>query len=310
MSNKMSKQTKMSEGPISIRLNDLDFDWGSVVVEEPVTKPYTPKRGSTFESVTSEVYFPGPNGEKRPIFVELAPQNFWGVSPTYPYGMRKENQNYDTIDGFHIAYPLTSISTVDNPTEDERITKCNLDEMWEITCEAMQRFCSVKKEKRKVPPPTYSAFGTAKADEDWSYAVKPLYEHPKTTDKFGQKVPDLSKPMKMYIKLITSGKGRNLRCFTKIYGPGDKQVSPFKYNSIRGDGHPIVLWDGIYWGSHGRTSYGASLRLRLTEMNFTPSQDPSRLSSRRMLPPNKAVSEEEEEVTTEEEEDFLEIPLD
>ena len=43
MSNKMSKQTKMSEGPISIRLNDLDFDWESVVVEEPVTKPYTPR---------------------------------------------------------------------------------------------------------------------------------------------------------------------------------------------------------------------------------------------------------------------------
>ena len=82
MSNTMSKQTKMEEGPIFIQLKDQFFDWESIVVEEPVTKPYTPKRGSTFETVTSEVYFRGPNGEKHPIYVELAPQNFWGVSPT------------------------------------------------------------------------------------------------------------------------------------------------------------------------------------------------------------------------------------
>ena len=306
----------MEEGPIFIQLKDQFFDWESIVVEEPVTHSYTPKGGNTFESTTSKVYFPGPNGEKRPIYIELATQNFWGISPSYPYGTRKEHQNSDTIDGFQIAYPLTSFYTVENPTEDEMATKSYLDEMWDITCEAMQSFCSEKKEKRKVPAPTYSSFGTAKSEEDWSYAVKPLYDYPKTINKLGQKVTDTSKPLKMYIKLLTKGKGKNLKCLSKIYGPENEQVSPHDVN-MRGEGHPVIRWDGIYWGSHGKNSYGVSLRLFLTEMNFKPSQDSNEvICSMRMLPPNKAPlleeQKSEEEVTTEEDDDevFLEIPLD
>ena len=60
---------------------------------------------------------------------------------------------------------------------------------------------------------------------------------------------------------------------------------PDKY--VSGFGHPVIHWDGIFWGSHGQTSYGASARLRVSEMNFTPS-DYNNKTRFRMLPTNKA----------------------
>ena len=55
-----------------------------------------------------------------------------------------------------------------------------------------------------------------------------------------------------------------------IYGPGDKKLSPFRCISVHGSCQPVVKWDGIYWGAHGRNSHGASVRLRVSEMNFSP----------------------------------------
>ena len=66
---------------------------------------------------------------------------------------------------------------------------------------------------------------------------------------------------------------------------------PDKY--VSGFGHPVVRWDGIFWGSHGQTGYGASARLRVTEMNFTPSEFNS-MTSFRMLPSNNATPQEPE----------------
>ena len=299
--------TNINNEAVTVFLDDEFFNWSEVVIDEPITRSFT-KGGSCAEWVTSDVYIPGPNGEKRSIYIELAPQNFWGVSPIYSFGISRENQNSDNIEGFQIAYPVTSISSINNPTQNEVATMSNLNQMWNITCEAMEKFCSVKgKENLKVPAPTYSAYGTAKADEDWSYAVKPIYDHPNTVDKnTGNKIKDTSKPMRMYIKLFTQGKGKSLKCHSRIYGPGDKLTSPYKYISTRGDGHPIIKWDGIFWGAHGRNSYGASLRLRLSEMNFTPSTYSSDISKFRMLPPNKSAAVVIDEVF-DDDEDVLEL---
>ena len=290
--NKANK-TETLEEEIFVSLEDQrSFDWSAVVVEEPVTHSFT-KGETTIEWTTSEVYLPGPNGEKLSIYFEMAPQNFWGISGNWPFGTAQEDRTLDTIDGFQICYPLTSLSTVDNPTEAEKTTKHFLDQTWNITVDAMKRFCSVKdKKKRKVPAPTYSAYATTRGDKDWAYAVKPVYDYSYSMDqKTNKKFVDKSKPQKTYIKFVTKGKGSNIRCDTKVFGPGDKLVSPYKYMSVRGNAHPVIHWDGIFWGSHGqKASYGASVRLRVSEMNFTPTVDSS-VPRRRMLAINTAPVE-------------------
>ena len=62
---------------------------------------------------------------------------------------------------------------------------------------------------------------------------------------------------------------------------------------IFGNCQLVVKWDGIFWGTHGKNSHGASIRLRVTEMNFTPDLKRD-APSRRMLPPMKVVEKEEE----------------
>lgn len=277
---------------------DDDFDFSRIVVGEPTTHSFT-KGETTIEWTTSDVWVEGPNGEHLPVYFEFAEQNFWGISGNWPLGTDPEDQTLDTIKGFQIAYPLTSLATVKNPTPAEAKTRQILDNIWEISVDAMKRFCSVKdKSKRKVPAPTYSSYMAAKEDENWEEAVKPIYAYSTSKDeKTGKKFIDKEKPQKTYIKLITKKEGRDIQCDTKIYGPGDKQVSPFKYmgtpgkNSIRGDGHPVVHWDGIFWGSHGQKApYGGSNRLRVSEMNFTPTTD-SGVPRRRMLSSNTAPAE-------------------
>ena len=299
--------TQTSYGdPMVLELEDQFFDWNKVIIEDPISNSYTPKGRSSFQETTSKVYFDD-DGVKRELFIKLAPQNFFGPNPTQPLHLRKDQQNEDTIDGYQIGYPLTSFSTVDNPTEYEQATKYAFDSMFEVTCKAMERFCSVKRSECKVPAPTYSSFGAAKVDGDWTYAVKPLYVYQKSVDEnTGEKIDDKTKPMKAYIKLKTRGKGKNIKCLTRIHGPGDKLTHPKELKDIRIEGYPVIQWEGVFWGTHGRNSHGASLRLKVNDMNFTPTKDDDRrLCKYRILSPNTAPlpqEEEEEEQKSEEEE--------
>lgn len=126
--------------------------------------------------------------------------------------------------------------------------------------------------------------------------MKPLYNHSKTTTKEGAKFIDPAKPMRAYINFVTNGKGKKINSHTKIYGPGDKKTSPFRCLDVHGSCHPVVHWDDIHWGAHGQNSYGASVRLRVTEMNFSPCVLERSLPSRRKLGPvNKEESEYSED---------------
>ena len=65
--------------------------------------------------------------------------------------------------------------------------------------------------------------------------------------------------------------------------------------------NPVVVWDGIYWGAQGGKSYGASIRLRVIEMAFTPGVLKSYVPSRRML---DAVKKKKEEESSDEKEEY------
>ena len=81
-----------------------------------------------------------------------------------------------------------------------------------------------------------------------------------------------------------------MKCNTCIYGPEDEIITASECNTF-GEGQPLILWDDIFWGSHGKNGYGASARVKLTEMNFLPREIESKANRYRMLPSNKTTNE-------------------
>ena len=110
-------------------------------MSEPKKNSAKGKGNSPFEWVTSDVYVEGPNGLKRPIFIELAKQYFSGISGTWPFGTKKEDRSIERLEGFQISYPMTSDETMDNPTTEEVKTREALDKVWEITLDSLKKFC-------------------------------------------------------------------------------------------------------------------------------------------------------------------------
>ena len=64
---------------------------------------------------------------------------------------------------------------------------------------------------------------------------------------------------------------------------------------VHGACHPVVHWNGIFWGSHGQASYGASIRLRVTEMNFSPRLMERSVPRRRMPEPKLDENESDDD---------------
>ena len=165
---------------ISVPL-DYIFDWGNFVVEEPETHMFN-KGGSTVELTTSKVYVLGDNSEKLQIYFEVAEQNIFGINGIWPIRTIEYEQSRKNIEGFQICYPLTSLSTINNPTPAEIATRHTFNMMWETTVDALKKFCEKRKKHRKVPSLTYNAYIACREDEDWSYAVKPLYDYRTTVN--------------------------------------------------------------------------------------------------------------------------------
>lgn len=290
----MSTNSHSQPTEFFVSVKDLPkLNWKNIAIEEPVTNSFTKKgTNTTIEWTTSAAHYKGPNGEKLPIFVELPPQTTWGINGIWPIGVETENQNLETIEGFQICYPLTTLATLAKPTADEAAVMKFFDRSWDKGIEAMGNFT----DSNLLSGPAESAYTTAEKKKDMTYAMKPIYEFPQTKDeKTGKKTIDKTKPQRTYLKLVTKGKGSKIQCLTKIYGPGDKLTSPIKYmstpgNAVKGTVHPVVHWEGIFWGAHGKKSYGGSLKFRVIEMNFAPTSSTG-LSHRRMLSPNTAIEE-------------------
>ena len=149
--------------PIFISL-DSDFDWKTIVVSEPKRNSFTKGRSKVQNQwVSSDVYVQGPNGVKRPIFIELSKQFFSGISGVWPFGTDKDNRRLETLEGFQISYPMTSIDTIDCPTTEENKTREALDNVMKITLNSLKKFCNKPKSERLVPHATFNAYTTAKS---------------------------------------------------------------------------------------------------------------------------------------------------
>jgi len=283
-----------------------EFDESRLVVGPPVEKSFG-KGKNTVTYHESEGFYKDDDGNLCKAYFEFPKQTVWGVSPMYPFAMpEKDRDPSKNLKGFQICYPMTSKASIDNPSKDEKYALSTFDGLFNVSADAMKRECSMSKSKRKVPMVTNQAYVTAKADGDYRAALKPIYSYPIIRGERGTPdKEDRSKPQRAYIKLMTYGKGVNLVCNTIIHGPGDKPVNPRSLmgKGERGEMTPVFLWEGVYWGGHGSNSpYGASVKLRLSEANYTPGA--GRGPSRRMLPKNDAPIQEDDAFEDEEDMEF------
>ena len=78
-----------------------------------------------------------------------------------------------------------------------------------------------------------------------------------------------------YLKLHTKDTGKKMKCWTKIYDSEDDEQPFGKFLSDIGDmpdlttAKIILDLQGIYFGSHGNTPFGASVQLRVREVKLT-----------------------------------------
>lgn len=275
------------------------IDKSKIVIHDPITNVFTKnKGGSEIEWCTSKAMYLNDDGVECEPYFELSEQFCFGMNGVYPMSTADEDKRIENMTGMQICYPLTSMTTIDNPVEKEKQTKEVFDTIYECSWDNMVEQCNpdIESEERKVPPPSYNSYIAATSGKTLrkNEAFKPPYSFPlvKSKENSKKKVEDRSKPQRAYIKLMTKGEGRKMKFHTHLYGPGDKKESPFKYIDKKGKVTPVMKWEGIYWGAHGVKPYGASIQLRISEMNYTPLTDGG--PKRRMLGRNTAPIPEDE----------------
>ena len=265
-----------------------EFDSTRLVLEEPQERK---SKNGEFTWFTSKGYYKTDDGENANLYFQLPKQFFFGFNAIYPTGMKDQDKSIEKLEGLQICYLLTSMNTIENPTEEEQYAIDTLQAIWHLTVERMKEFCN--DEDIVLPGVTESAYFNAKAKDDFTIAVKPPFSHPfrKEKGKNGKdkSIEDTTKPKRTYIKLETFDKGRSMKCNTLVHGPGDVTLNPLKYLDTRGDIIPVIRWNGAYYGAHGKRSWGASLTLRLSECNYIPRKRGG--PPRRMLETNTAPIE-------------------
>ncbi len=260
-----------------------------------VLKPAKMNKSGENKWCTSEGVYLDDEGKEYTLFFMIPNQRCYGLNVNYDKSQQKAEASGDVskADGFQLAYPLTSLKTMDKPTKDEKYIKSVFDSLNKKTSDRLKE--EATNESTEVPENVINNYEGAKKRKDMSRVIKPLYAHPNIKDT---KTPNQEKPERTYIKLLSRGKGskgQKVTVQSKFYGPGDQQMSHLSLVGERGNGDWEICckWDGAYWGAHGPTSgIGGSTRLRVYDATVNPGS--SGLPSDRMAPKNTTPAAEQD----------------
>jgi hypothetical protein len=279
-----------------ICINPKDFDISRVVIHDAVKNEFT-IGDNTVTTTTSKGRYLDDDGNECKLYFYGPPQLCFGVSYQHPMMLSKEEKTPDTAKGLQICYPLTGLSTVHKPKPEEQHLIDLFDGLWNAAVEKGKE--AMDDDNTQMPQVAINSFVAASRKKQWRNAVKYPCDYPKDPKT---KKPDTNKPLRMYTKLLTSGEGPTLRAKMSFRGPGDKKENPIKYLDTKGIITPVWEWEGVYYGAHGpEAPYGASLRFKIVEANFTPKDDHSGPKSR-FLPRNDSQAEDEDYSNVKEEE--------
>jgi len=265
--------------------------------ERAVLKPAKMNKSGDNKWCTSDGVYLDDAGKEHVLFIMLPTQRCYGLNANYDKSQQKAEATGDVskADGFQLAYPLTSLKTMKNPTEDEKYIRSVFDSLNKKTTDRLRE--EAADESTEVPENVINNYEGAKRKKDMTRVIKPLYAHPNIKDT-KPPVPNKEKPERTYIKLLSRGKGskgQKVTVQSKFYGPGDQQMSHLSLLGEKGNGDWEICckWDGAYWGAHGPTSsIGGSTRLRVYDATVSPGS--AGLPSERMAPKNTTAASEQD----------------
>lgn len=273
-----------------ICIDPIDFDPSRVVVKDPQLNEFTLKSGAVIKTCTSPGKYLDDEGKECTLYFRGDPQQTFGFSYNHEISIAKEDRTPDNASGVQVSYPLTSMTTVQNPKPTEQALEDLFMGLWQAVVDKGRE--EIEKDETTLPAVATSSFVAASKKGQWERAVKIPFAHPK--DKNDKKKFDTTKPKSIYTKLVTTGRGTTMKVQTIVHGPGDRVQSALRYIDTPGILTPVWVWEGAYHGAHGNeASYGTSLRFKLVQCNFVPKSF-SRIPQNRMLPRNTAPVEEDD----------------
>lgn len=273
----------MSDEYVFLNLHEANPSY--IVVSDP--EEIVTKDGTKF--MRSQISYL--NEDDRPVAMYfVAPKQFsFGVAPEFPFGLPKSEQTDERIKGYKICYNLTDIRTVHNPTADEQYMLDLFDGIHQKVVEKAH----LEETLSKIGPAQAIVIRSSKQNRTPHGGVKPLLSDgtmPSPTHP-NQRVPDPSKPKRLYAKLMSSKRPNDpeVTVHTKFYDPSNAEVPPKSLINVQGYIEPVFHLQSVYWGAHGSTPFGASIQLKLSEANFTPMNRHG--PPKRMLPRSVTLQE-------------------
>ena len=246
-----------------VLLRPREFNETNLVIDPPKEIRYT---NTIISVVKSSISYKGSDGKIKKLWIRFPKQKSFGVDYNHELNIPKQNRTPENCSGYQTMYQLTSLDTVKNPSSEESESISFLGKWREII---YKNFLSLSPDdKKSIPKIAKSFLENVKMD-----AVKPPFSKPLMTDPTDKssenKVEDETKPYRMYIKLLVSGKERKI--VSSIFGTDGERLMPQDFIKKFGYIEPVVHFDSIYWGGHGQHSfYGASLQLRIIQAVFEP----------------------------------------
>lgn len=154
--------------------------------------------------------------------------------------------------------------------------------------------------KSLIPEGAFNGLFSASQQDEEDHScldgVKPMYNYPKIKDKTGKttSAPDESKPPSAYIPLVVRKSRANkdkkdesiqISIESKFYVEGeDEPVNPKNFLGKRGKITPLFRLDSLYWGTHGSSPYGLSIKGSCVQADFEEIQSVPSLPIGRMIP--------------------------
>jgi len=278
-------------------VNPIDFDESRLVVTDPISTSFKGEDGVTdVNDCSSRIFYLDENGNPCDFCSPFPTQRTFGFNNTYVYTKLETDEN---LNGMQVCYPINSLNTHNKPTPEEKAAQNMLDAIWRAVVAKGKE--EAEKEDSKLPPASVGSYMSARGKME--RFIKPILEHPILKNPDPKiRVPDTTKPKRLYAKLITKGKGLQMKALTQVYGPGDKLESPTKYLSRKGemkqgDIEPVFKFPKVFWGPHGQKSpCGGSVKISLIQCNYSPAHaNTGGIPKKRIVGPNSSEPVEEEE---------------
>lgn len=263
---------------------DVDKFKESLIIEDP--KKQVSKSGIGWVKSDGYVIITNPETgkeTKRTLFITRPKSN---ISFNPIHDQQIGSNNFYSLKGAKVRSPIESIDEDENifMTHKQKYYYDVLNTIWEKTWDLYNDL--VDEKCKNLPSVSKNALLGARNDDDPELALKPLISYVnKNIAGKGEDpewIPDTSKPRKTDFQIVCYGIGDDLNCITTIKDQHNENLSLYSIVPLNqddreknkgkglGEGLTVEKFDGLFWGAHGTSSRGCSIRMKIDDIRFKP----------------------------------------